>query len=423
MWQKIKFFLFENTSTGQTVIKNTAWLFAGQMGSRLLRAAIVIYSARALGAGSYGAFSYALGVAAFLTIFSDIGINALITKETARDPERKSRYLSTAFIIKLVLLALAGLGSFIALPYIGAIPGSRVLLPILFLVFAFDTLRDLGSALSRALEQMEIEAGVNIFTNFAITALGFAVLLRGGGSISLAWAYAIGSGLGFIAIFYILRSHFTHLFRHFTPEFIKPIFATAWPFGLLGIMGAIMTNTDIIILGWLRTAPEVGFYSAVQKLILLAYVLPALLASGSFPTLTRLVKSDRAQAKNLLWKTIKISLLAAGIILIGGLIFGRLTFNLLYGAEYLPGLTSFYILLLGLLVVFPGTLTGNALFAYDEQKYFLKFVIVSTLANAALDLLLIPTYGIEGSAIATVLTQLITNALMFYKIRQVINKS
>ncbi len=71
--------LFNNRTVGQTIAKNTFWLFFGQMTSRLLRAVIVIYSARVLGAASWGAFSYALGVAAFLTIFSDIGINALIT--------------------------------------------------------------------------------------------------------------------------------------------------------------------------------------------------------------------------------------------------------------------------------------------------------------------------------------------------------
>ncbi|MEK7590294.1 MAG: oligosaccharide flippase family protein, partial [Patescibacteria group bacterium] len=80
MFLKIKNWLFSNQTISQTIAKNTFWLFSGQMIGRLLRAAIVIYAARVLGAASWGAFSYALGIAAFLTIFSDIGINALITK-------------------------------------------------------------------------------------------------------------------------------------------------------------------------------------------------------------------------------------------------------------------------------------------------------------------------------------------------------
>ncbi len=289
---KIRNFLFENGGTGQTIAKNTTWLFIGQIGSRALRAIIVIYAARVLGAAGWGVFSYAIGIAAFLTIFSDIGINALITKETAREPELKSRYLSTAFFIKLILLiicAAAVLGFF---PATTTIPEALPLMPMLLLVFAFDTLRDLGSALSRALEKMEIEAGVSIATNAAITALGIAALIKFGTITSLAWAYAIGSGLGCLGIFCILRRHFTHLLSHFTKSLIGPIFKTAWPFGLLGIMGAIMTNTDIVMLGWLRTPIEVGYYSAAQKLILLAYVFPALLASASFPALSRFAKTN-----------------------------------------------------------------------------------------------------------------------------------
>jgi O-antigen/teichoic acid export membrane protein len=78
MLHAIKQFLLHNTSTHQTILKNTTWLFSGQIIGRLLRATIVIYAARVLGANNWGAFSYALGIAAFLTVFTDIGVNAYI---------------------------------------------------------------------------------------------------------------------------------------------------------------------------------------------------------------------------------------------------------------------------------------------------------------------------------------------------------
>jgi O-antigen/teichoic acid export membrane protein len=423
MFQKLKFFLFENGGTAQTIAKNTTWLSFGQLGSRALRAVIVIYAARFLGAENWGVFSYALGIAAFLTLFGDIGINALITRETSRDPELKSRYLSTAFFIKLALLIFCAALVLFLFPIFTNIQSALPLLPALLLVFAFDTLRDLGSALARALEKMEIEAATTVLTNAAITALGIAALLRYGTNLSLAWAYAIGSGLGCLSIFWILRNHFSHILTHFTKSLIWPIFRTAWPFGLLGIMGAVMTNTDIVMLGWLRSPAEVGYYSAAQKLILLAYVFPALLASASFPALSRFAKTDPERSKNILKKTLLISFGVAATTLALGLVFGELAFSIIFGKEYLPALPAFFILLFSVLVVFPGTLAGNALFAYNEEKYFLKFVIISTLVNIFFNLLLIPDYGISGAAVATIATQLITNALMFKKLHQTIKKS
>ena len=416
---KIFDWLLNNRTVDQTIAKNTFWLFAGQMISRLLRAAIVIYAARVLGASSWGAFSYAIGIAAFLTIFSDIGINALITKEAARNPELKDKYLSTAFFTKLVLLSVFVIGVVAFFPYLTKIEEAAMIMPILIFVFAFDTLRDLGSALSRALEKMQIEASITIFTNFAIVTLGFVFLYLNKTSESLAFAYALGSALGLIAIIVALRSHFQNIFKNFDKKLVKEILYTAWPFGLMGLMGAIMLNTDIIMLGWLRSVEEVGYYSAAQKPIQMLYVLPTLLASSIFPVMARLAKTNPEEVKKILGKYIRLVVFAAIPLTAAGLLFSSPIINLLFGPEYSPAITAFRILMLTILIVYPSTLLGNAIFAYDHQKSFVAFVVAAALGNIAFNLLLIPPFGIEGAAIGTILTQLLTNSLIWRKMRQI----
>ncbi len=420
MGKKILGWLLNNRTTEQTIAKNTFWLFAGQIGSRLLRAIIVIYSARILGASSWGAFSYAIGIAAFLTIFSDIGINALITKEASRNPNLKNRYLSTALFIKLFLLIIFIIGVAIAAPYLSNIKEAAGLIPIIIFVFAFDTLRDLGSALSRAMEKMEIEAGINIFTNLAIVILGFTLLSISPTSQSLAIAYALGSGLGLVAIFFALRKHFSGLLKNFTFSLIKPIVTTAWPFGLMGLMGVVMLNTDIVMLGWLVPPEWVGFYSAAQKPIQLLYVLPALLASSVFPVMSRLAKSDPTALRLLLKKYTRIVLIVAVPVMILGFILAVPIITTLFGSAYLPAATSFRILILTVIIVYPATLIGNAIFAYDHHREFIKFSIAAILGNVVFNALLIPPLGIEGAAISTLFTQLITNAMIWRKARKII---
>lgn len=416
---KILNWLFNNQTVGQTIAKNTFWLFAGQMVGRLLRAAIVIYAARILGAASWGAFSYALGIAAFLTIFSDIGINALITKEASRNPQLKDRYLSTAFFTKLALLAVFVGGVIIFFPYLTKIEEAAAIMPILIFVFAFDTLRELGSAVSRALEKMQIEAGVQIFTNLAIVALGFMFLAVSRTSEALAFAYAAGSGLGLVAIFYTLHRHFRNLFRNFNASLIKPILLTAWPFGLMGLMGAIMLNTDIIMLGWLRAPEEVGYYSAAQKIIQLLYVLPALVATSIFPVIARMAMTNAVFVKTMLEKAVSIVFLISVPVAVLGFAFAPQIINILFGGEYSPAILTFRILMLTVLIVYPSTLIGNAIFAYDQQKSFIVFVLVAALGNVGFNFLLIPPFGIEGAAISTIITQLITNSLIWLKMKKI----
>src|SRR3989338_11242180 len=112
MLQRISSFLFKNQSIRQKILKNTFWLFAGEIIGRILRAVIIIYAARVLGVAEYGVFSYEVTLAAFFSIFSDIGISAILTREGVRSPELRGQYLSTSFVIKL---ALTGISAFLVL--------------------------------------------------------------------------------------------------------------------------------------------------------------------------------------------------------------------------------------------------------------------------------------------------------------------
>ncbi len=412
-------FLFSNGTAGQTIAKNTFWLFFGQMTGRLLRAVIVIYAARILGVASWGAFSYALGVAAFLTIFSDIGINALITKETSRNPELKNKYIATAFWTKLVLLTILIAGVAVAFPYLTNIPEAAAIMPILIFVFAFDTLRDLGSAISRSMEKMEIESLIGAFTNLAIVILGIIFLILEPTSRALAYAYAAGSGLGLLAIWFVLRRQIGNFFTNFDRKLVKDILLTAWPFGLMGLMGAINLNIDIIMVGWLGSATDVGYYSAAQKPVLLLYILPTLLASSIFPVMARMAKIAPAIIVALLEKAIAgVILLAIPVVLIG-LIFAGPIINLLFGAEYLPAVDAFRILVLTVLVVYPSTLLGNAIFAFDAQKSFVIFVPTFAAFNILFNFILIPIMGITGAATATLISQVIANFLIWRKMNSI----
>ena len=416
---KVRRWLFHNQSARQTIAKNTAWLFIGQLGSRLFRAAIVIYAARVLGAAHYGAFSYALSIAAFLTIFSDIGINALITKEASRDPGLKDRYVATAFFTKLGLVALLVLGVSVFFPYLTNIPEAARLMPILIFVFAFDTLRDLGSAVSRALERMEIEAMVAVGANLAIVVLGFLALWFSPTSYTLALAYAAGSGAGLVATLFVLRVHFRGLIKNFTRSLVKPILVTAWPFGLLGLMGAIMLNTDLVMLGWLRSPEEIGYYSAAQKIIQLLYVLPALVASSMFPALVRLVSSDPAKARAMLEQFV-LWVSGTGILIaVSGALLASPIITILYGEAYAPAIFTLRLLMLTVAMVYPSTLLGNAIFAYDRQKKLVFLVAVTAVGNVFFNFLFIPRWGIEGAALATIVVQLVTNFILYRMVKRV----
>ncbi|MBU6142025.1 flippase [Patescibacteria group bacterium] len=421
MFSSIRGFLFENRTQKQTVAKNTFWLFLGQASGRILRVILVIFAARILGPESWGAFSYVMSLVAFLLIFSDVGISAIVTRESAKDLSRSAEYFSTAFFLKIVLLAAGSCLLIFGAPYLTKIPEARGLLTVVTFLLIFDSLRNFGFAISRAIERMQWEAADEIVTNLMITGLGIAALLHSGGTEALAYAYIIGTAVGMILMFILLRNYIARLFTHFQKELIRPILTSSLPFAFASFLGAIMINTDLIMLGWMRSPAEIGFYSAAQRPVQFLYTLAGLFAASLFPILSKLAHDERnVRFRYILERTLTASLFAAIPAVVIGLPLSTGIIRLLFGAQYLPATASFQVLLLTVAIIFPSVIISNSLLAYDQQKQFVTFSLVGAVGNILFNFLLIPAFGIVGCSISTLATQIIANAFIWHRMNEVV---
>lgn len=412
MIKKIKHLLLENRGTRQTITKNVFWLGVSQIGSRLIRAALVIFAARILGTEGYGQYSYALGLAGFFSVFVDLGISLTVTREAAKNLENRIKYFSTGFWIKIVLAIITTVVIFILVPTISKIPEMNVLIPFIVLIVLFDSFRDFFISFFRAKEKMEFEALITILTNLTITGLGLGILFISNSATSLLMMYAVAVGIGTIIAAFFAREELKQVISGFEKILIRPIVISSAPVVMVGVIGTFMANTDMVMLGWWRTLEEIGFYSAGQKIILTMFSIPAILASAIFPTLSRLIgDGEKENIKSLMEKSVLLSLLIALPLSIGGVILANQLIVLFYGEAYLPGTLVFQIFIVSFLINFPATLIGNAYVAYNKQKQLAKYMSAAAITNIFLNWLLIPFYGIVGAAIATVSSQWLNNTL------------
>lgn len=386
------------------IIKNASWLFSGQAIGRALRAILIVFAARTLGTSEWGVFSYALSLAAAFTVFSDIGINALLVREGSRDSSLRSKYLSTGLAIKLILLSGISIFALLAKDIIVRIPEAAILIPLIIAIFVIDSLRDFVSALARSFERMDIEAKGQIITNMGIVGFGLLFLYLNPTSASLASGYVVGTLLGLIAVFVPLRSYFRGLVKEFSRGLIKEIIVSAWPFGLVSLMGVIMINTDILVLGSVGSASDVGLYAAAQKPVQLLYLIPSILAAAFFPTLSR-EAGENAKFRDTLEKGLKSAYFFAIPMALGGALAAEPVMRLVYGPDFISSAPSFIFLSLTFLFVFPSVFFTNALFAKNSQRSFYGLLLIGVLVNVFLDIILIPCFGITGCAIATLIVQ------------------
>ncbi|OGZ00127.1 MAG: hypothetical protein A2945_00345 [Candidatus Liptonbacteria bacterium RIFCSPLOWO2_01_FULL_52_25] len=421
MLKKIKGFLFENSTTRQTVAKGAFWLTVSNVGGRLLRSVIIIYAARVLGAEGWGVFSYAITLAAFLTMFTGFGIDPVLVRETAKlsTHEERSRLVATTLAIKLVLMTLGVLVVLFIAPHFTTIPEAKILLPIIVFVIIFDGFREFGHSLIRGLEKTQWEACIFILTNIGIVAFGFLFLRLDPTPRSFTYAYAFGTGVGALAAFLYLWKYIKHAYSCFSAKLVKPLLRSAWPFAATSALAILLTNTDILIISWLRSASDVGLYSAATRIVQLFYLLPVILQTSIMPIFARLANVDSHKFRTVFERTIGMAYLVAIPISFGGFALGKEIMTLVFGGTFAPAAGVFGILMLTMIVDFPAVILAGALFAHDRQKSLITVAAIAGISNVVLDILLIPRFGIIGSAYATFFAQIFANAYLWYVMKKI----
>ena len=325
MWQKIKSFLLENKTSSQTVAKNTVWLSISNFGGRIIKAVIIIYGARVLGAAGYGVFSYAVTLAGFFTLFVDPGINSVLIREGAKTiagraaislidhAHHEGREYRGKHADYITIVA----------PLFSTLPGAKILLPLVALIVFFDSTRGFISAIFDAEEKMQWDATAFLAANVGIVIFGFIFLERSATPLSFTSAYVAGTAVGTAVAFWFLRKRIGDMLSGASVKRMIAILKTAWPFAITGALGILLTNTDILIISWMRTAAEVGIYSAAIRIVQVLYLVPGIIQVSTLPLFARLAKRDPEKFRSVLERTVSLIFLISIPVSLGGAILGK----------------------------------------------------------------------------------------------------
>lgn len=415
--------LLKNITPRQIILKNTFWLTVSQGLSRVLRAIIVIYAARVLGATPWGIFSFLLSLASILVLFSDIGINSLVTRQVSRHQDSPDISINTAITLRLVLSVLFAIVFIFLSSFSHSIPDAPILFALMAVVTLFDMLRDLGVCIARGIEHLQIEAAAQIFSNFLMVGLGLLFLLKDPSVLSLTTAYAIASVAGFVLTAFLLRDYIRRLSFSLQWREVKRIVLLALPFSIPAMMGVIIVNTDTVLIRYFGSLKDVGLYSAAQRLVQVAYIVPGLLAVPLFPLMSRLAQSDKKRLASILEKILSLTILLALPLALYSMAYGKEIIHLVYGNEYMLATTSLQILAGTILFTFPFMMLNNIIFSLDERWTIFSYSIIGVISNGVLDILLIPSMGIVGAALSTALTTAIIVLYTFLKIQKALSLS
>ncbi|HHS83951.1 MAG TPA: flippase, partial [Gammaproteobacteria bacterium] len=188
----------------------------------------------------------------------------------------------------------------------------------------------------------------------------------------------------------------------------------AAPLALLAGLQIINTRVDIIMLGAMRGAAEVAVYNVVsQGAMLASFVLVA--ATGVIsPLVARMYAQGELQQLQRLVTASSRAIFFATLPIAGGMLLFGEPFLSLFGEQYVNGYYALLILLTGQVFNTAFGAVGVLLTMTNHGNLAAKGAAISVVANIILNGVLIPVWGVEGAATASMLTLFLWNILFAF---------
>ncbi len=388
------------------LIRNSiAYLLARGAPALLNFVGIALFT-RLLSPGEYGTYALILALCGFGNILFFEWLQGSLLRYRARYDEHLDIFLSTALAGYLGAMAAYTLLLALAFLFMGDSPLARWL-PWIWILLglwgAFDVAQKLKAAEGKPLA----------FGLLNTAKAGFVVLFGG----LLAWqgqqAQDIITGyIGALLLALLLfggKSWLTARPRRVETDLLRRMLSYGLPLTATLGMAAIIGNSDRLLLGWLQGVDATGLYAAGYDLPNQALgVLLVITYLAGYPLAVRdLEQGGRVQARQRLGQYARL-LLGIGIPAATGIaVLAPAIAHGVLGADFrLSAQTIIPLIALAALLVNVKTFYFDLAFQLGQHtRGLLPILGLAVLLNIALNLLLIPLFGLAGAAYATIAAQ------------------
>ncbi len=389
-------------------IKNAGWLVGGNVAKMLISFIVSIFTARFLGPSNKGLLDYALAYTGFFTAICTLGINSVLVKEFIDEREGEGTVLGTSLVLRVV----AALCSAVTICCIVAIVDAGD--TVAFWVALFTSL----GLIFQIFEVFQYWFHAQLQSKFTSVILLIAYLVTAGYKILLLvlgkgvlW-FALATSVDYICIAALLLvAYFKKGGKklRFSWRYAKDLLKRSCHFILPSLMVAIYAQTDKFMLRQMISDAEIAYYSTASAVCTLwVFVLSAIIDSVH-PSIMQAHKEENfalyeKRNKQLYATVFYLSVLVSVFFCI----FADLIVDILYGEAYASAASPMRIITWYTAFSFLGVARGAWVICEDKQKYLIWVYVGGAVANVLVNLLLIPVWGANGAALASLIAQVVT---------------
>lgn len=384
--------------------RNTSWLFL-EKAMRLVSGLVVgIWVARYLGPEQFGILNYALSFVGLFLTLATLGLDGIVIREVLKKPENRNQIIGTSFFLKLAGATVVMLILLVTLQY------TESSYEEYFLILAIG-----ASVLFQSFNVIDYQFQSMVRSKFVVIASLGSLLVSSALKIVLILFHfpLIYFGLVFLIEALVLAVGLIILYRKqgFSPGDWKFRWPTAklllkdsWPLILSGLVITMYMKIDQIMIKSMLNHEAVGQYAAAVRLSEIWYFIPIVIANSVFPSIVNSKKISTKLYHHRLQKLYSLMVLISVVIAIPITFGSDALVHFLYGAAYSDASTVLMIHIWSAVFIFLLHASGKWLVNENYTMNAFYRNLLGAVLNISLNLYLIPTMGIVGSAIATLIS-------------------
>jgi O-antigen/teichoic acid export membrane protein len=413
LWAWMRFYRGQGEEgVERRVTKNTLAPIGLSLVNKVIDMAFAMLMLRILGPVDAGQFALAIVVIGWFDILTNFGLNTLVTRDVAKDPEHANRYLSNTILLRLGLwlVAVPLLLGFFGLRWLTKPlePATMLAIGLFGLGLLPSNISASFSAIFNAYERMEIPASVTTLTTLFKVVFGTVVLMVGAGYVGLAATSILVNLITMVVLYILLRRRLFRPRYEFDWAFQRRMFRDSYPLMINLLLATLFFKVSMLLLEWLVPEPRVlGWYGAAYKYVDAVQVIPAYFTMAIFPLMSRYASDDRDALFRAYRLAVKLLLIVALPLSFAAWALAQPLLGILAGSQYLPQAADVLRVMIWYMPFgFINSVTQYVLIALDQQRFLTRAFAIGLVFNVTANLLLIPRFGYMAAAYVAVASEL-----------------
>ena len=361
------------------------------------------YLTRVLGASGLGDYSYYYTIAAYFVLFIMLGLNNYGNREIAKVRDDRQELSKNFWNIYAMQLIMGILVSVLYLVFVALFAREKII-SIILMFYVISGILDINWFYF-GLEQFKLITIRNTIIKLLTTICIFMFVKSNQDLYIYTLIMAAGMLLSQVVLWLQIFKYISFVFP--TPkEIVKHIKPNCVLF-ITVIAVSVFKLMDKIMLGFMSSTAQVGYYEAAEKIILIPTALITSLGTVMLPRMSNL-GTDLAEGKNLIKKSLFIAMMLSSVLSFGIMGVASVFVPLFYGPGFDVCTYLYYILLPScLFLAFANVIRTQYLLPSRMDRPYVVSAVLGAVINFTVNYALIPFYGAVGAALATTLSEMV----------------